>query len=266
MRPSTQRLVPWPIRCLAAIAIAVLAVTAAPALSASLPRVAWSSGAFAVKPPVIYMSGDSSLVIGGAGFYDNPGVSLGLGRIRWTTYNRSRAVGWGLEEWNDCNPSCGGGTVHPYPVKLVATRVRANRYTRMSMSYSVDGVPINGTYAAYTGPLPQLRAPWQLLHGTPTQYPGFCNDGSGSWGAAAYYWGNDVVNLTCPQVFSFIQTYESHFWPYYFLPGSSRADVAGFRCRVFGFVPGTNPPLFTHGTGQLSCTTGRRGFDFYYSD
>ena len=47
--------------------------------------------------------------------------------IRWTGWNRGRAVGHGTSHDNDCKPSCGEGTYTKRPATLIADRRKSVR-------------------------------------------------------------------------------------------------------------------------------------------
>ncbi len=217
-------------------------------------------GSYAVRPPQIFMTGDTTEVIGGAGFRAEP---LRYGRIRWSSYTRSSAVGWGDVEFADCMPSCGGGGHYAYPVKIVASRPSAGRFARMSLTFSVDGVRLGGTYALHPS---ATNPPWRPLRTVGPSYPTYCGTDRPDWGATAFFWNVSTIRVTCSQVISFTYAHELALSSFYFKPGSYHATFGAWKCTVFGFVAGQNPPLFTHGTGQILCTTGSRGFEESYSD
>lgn len=89
-----------------------------------------------VRPAVIVYTGD------GSGFLAGPGrVSRrNFGRLRWTSWTRSRASGSGANWINDCTPDCAQGHFHGYPVTLFASRPRTiaghDLFTRLRVTYT----------------------------------------------------------------------------------------------------------------------------------
>lgn len=52
------------------------------------------------------------------------GGSFNNYKLRWSKWTNSAAMGRGINRYNDCEPSCAGGTVGEYAVTLNLSRVR----------------------------------------------------------------------------------------------------------------------------------------------
>ena len=86
----------------------------------------WSRS-FKVRPKRIVNTGDGSSFIG---------YLLGRGgSIRWSKWTTSRAIGVGTYWINDGEPDMATGKLHPHRARLVASRVRNGRYTRLVVRF-----------------------------------------------------------------------------------------------------------------------------------
>ncbi|MFY9783365.1 MAG: hypothetical protein WAK12_07515 [Acidimicrobiales bacterium] len=54
--------------------------------------------------------------------------------LAWQDWGDATAYGSGVVRWNDCTPSCAGGTWKSLPVTVWAWRIRDHLYTRLSSS------------------------------------------------------------------------------------------------------------------------------------
>jgi hypothetical protein len=107
----------------------ILAVTAV--AEARPPRLlAESPHRFAVRPAVIDYTGDATAFLGGrdAGTYD-------FGHLHWSYWTRYRAYATGVDWINNCDPSCADGYFYAHPARVLATRVRHGKFTRLKIRY-----------------------------------------------------------------------------------------------------------------------------------
>lgn len=86
----------------------------------------WSRD-FEVRPTRIVNTGDGSSFIGYRAGHG--------GAIRWAKWSSSRAVGIGTFWINDGEPCMATGTLYPHRARLVASRVRNGRYTRLVLRF-----------------------------------------------------------------------------------------------------------------------------------
>jgi len=108
------------------------AVAAAPATaSARLPRL-FTGGhpQFAVRPSAVGYTGDGTGFLGGIDATDND-----WGHLRWKLWTHWRAYAVGVDWLNDCDPSCAEGTFHAHRARVLATRVRHSKFTRLKIRY-----------------------------------------------------------------------------------------------------------------------------------
>lgn len=56
--------------------------------------------------------------------------------LKWSSWSARMALGTGIEQINDCEPSCAGGKFHSYPVSVRLDRVRSGQFARMQMTYT----------------------------------------------------------------------------------------------------------------------------------
>jgi hypothetical protein len=120
---------------------AVLAIAAgASAAVAATPKLPAFSGPPSktnptVKPGEIVYSGDGSQFF--AGKRTGPRK---IGKLHWTVWKGTEALGTGYQWINDCNPSCANGTFSSYPVTLKATKPKQESkyyiFTRLKVTYT----------------------------------------------------------------------------------------------------------------------------------
>lgn len=121
------------------LACAVTLLALLPASSAALPGLLTQTGhgsPFAVKPAQIVYTGDGSGVLGG---FSGTGRYPRFGRLSWSSWNRRQALGSGAVWLDNCEPSCAGGTFHPYAVNVHAFDPRAGHFTRLTLRYDYEG-------------------------------------------------------------------------------------------------------------------------------
>lgn len=82
-----------------------------------------------------------------------------LARLSWTRWEARTAVGSGVQELNDCTPTCVGGTFHAYPVKITLSGAvpwphpqGTYRFTTLAFRYTGARPP--GQPAQVTGDIP----------------------------------------------------------------------------------------------------------------
>jgi hypothetical protein len=121
------------------IATGALAVTAAPAGAAGLPKLADNVGSkqAAVRPGAILYTGDGSGFFAGNG---KPGKHPKVGKVTWTSWGAKTATGTGANWLNNCMPNCAKGTFQKFPVTLKASRPRTvlgkKVFTRLQVTYA----------------------------------------------------------------------------------------------------------------------------------
>jgi len=81
-----------------------------------------------VEPTEIQFSGDSGNIVG---------------NIKWTTWTDQGAVGSGTWGYNDCQPSCAGGTVTDYPATIELSAPSHGQFTALT---EVQSGPHGDTY------------------------------------------------------------------------------------------------------------------------
>jgi hypothetical protein len=93
------------------------------------------SRSFAVRPSLIWTSGDGSTGLGklpAASRYSSARRD-GRGWLHWSSWSNAQANGTGTLWTNDCTPSCGAGTYHLIYATLHAFRARHGRFTRFKV-------------------------------------------------------------------------------------------------------------------------------------
>lgn len=125
-----------------AVLIALTALT--PSLFAALPAAAAArlpsvltqgKPAFQVRPATISYTSDGTGVVGGLN-----GTSVRhLGRLRWTTYNRTQGLANGLMWLNDCMPFCARGHFSSTHVRVRVSSPKAGRFRRLTLTYNYRG-------------------------------------------------------------------------------------------------------------------------------
>ncbi len=127
-------------------AVLVVMAAAAPSAAGTLPRLLTEdfANSFSVAPPTIVVSGDGSALVAGQAAWigRDPNPNHGgsqFGRISWTAWTTSHATGVGVYWLNNCAPDCAQGTYFPHDVKIVASRVRNARFTRLVLSPTAAG-------------------------------------------------------------------------------------------------------------------------------
>lgn len=107
--------------------------------AAGLPRLLTQIGRgdqFLVRPAQIVYTGDGSGVLGG---FDGRGPYPRFGRLRWSLWNRQRALASGAVWLDDCTPNCAQGTFHPYAVTVRAFKPQSGHFTRLTLRYRYEG-------------------------------------------------------------------------------------------------------------------------------
>jgi hypothetical protein len=88
-----------------------------------------------VKPTEIVYSGDGSQFFAG-----NKEGSKKIGKLHWTTWNGTEALGTGYQWIDNCNPSCANGKFSRYPVTLKASAPKQESkyyiFTRLKVTYT----------------------------------------------------------------------------------------------------------------------------------
>jgi hypothetical protein len=90
-------------------------------------------GTFTVRPRLIGLSGDGSSFIAGAKQHgrqsaSNPGW---YGRIDWSSWTATEAVGSGANWLDNCKPACVNGTYYAHSARLRAYDPQNGRFTRV---------------------------------------------------------------------------------------------------------------------------------------
>lgn len=89
-----------------------------------------------VKPKTIVYTGDGSGFFAGA----TKVSKRNFGRLRWTKWTSSEALGSGANWIDNCTPYCYNGTITGYPVTLKLTRPRVigghDVFTRLRVTYT----------------------------------------------------------------------------------------------------------------------------------
>jgi hypothetical protein len=122
--------------------IAALAIAAgASAASAATPKLPAFSGPPSktnpvVKPSEIVYSGD------GSQFFAGPKGHKRAGKLHWTTWNGTEALGTGYQWIDNCSPSCANGKFSLYPVSLKATAPKQEKkyyiFTKLKVTYTTS--------------------------------------------------------------------------------------------------------------------------------
>jgi hypothetical protein len=135
-------------KLIGALAVAVALGTPAAAMAASIPLAADNQGAgghaLGYRPAQIVYSGDGTAFLAGQGT-----SARHPGRLRWTTWSTTRALGYGATWMDNCKPNCAAGTYFSYPsnVRLYRPRVLGGHlvFTRMTVTFPATRPP----YPAY---------------------------------------------------------------------------------------------------------------------
>jgi hypothetical protein len=109
------------------------------ATAASLPTLLGSNAGpktgFFVRPAEIVYTGDGTGILGG---FDRKAHGP-FGRLTWSSWSATRALGSGAVWLDDCNPSCAAGRFSPYAVKVQAFRPVGGHFTRLTFTYTYKG-------------------------------------------------------------------------------------------------------------------------------
>lgn len=142
----------------AALAVLALLVPAVPAQAAHLPALPTDLGGaqeLQVRPAIVSFTGDGTGYFGGFTGRGAIGHTQSatrfyaeLGRIHWSTWNATQAVGTGAVWLNDGIPNDAMGTFHPYAVSLRASDVSHGLFTHLSYRYTAQGMTSSGTLVA----------------------------------------------------------------------------------------------------------------------
>jgi hypothetical protein len=125
---------PRPVIASAVLAASLAAATPAGASTALPKALTEGTPQFAVRPAQIGFTGDGSGYVGG------PRTSSShFGRISWRSWTTRSAHGTGRVWINDCEPSCAGGTFHPYRVSVTLASPSAGRFRRLTLHYRHAG-------------------------------------------------------------------------------------------------------------------------------
>jgi hypothetical protein len=113
-----------------AISVAAAAPAGASA-HAGLPKLLARTGHhwLAVRPAVVNYSNDGSGAFGGA--QGRNGVT-DAGRLRWSSWTRTRAVGHGVDWIKSCRPDCAAGHWHRHAATLVASDPERGVFRRLT--------------------------------------------------------------------------------------------------------------------------------------
>jgi hypothetical protein len=116
------------------------------------------SGKFSVRPVMIGLSGDGSNFLAGARQHgrqtaSNPGWA---GKISWSSWTMTQAVGSGGDWQDNCKPDCAGGSYYVRPAKIRAYDPQNGRFTRLRTR-----IRYKGKWTTYT---------WKLVHSDGSWY------------------------------------------------------------------------------------------------
>ncbi|MFL5859864.1 MAG: hypothetical protein ACJ780_03670 [Solirubrobacteraceae bacterium] len=127
--------------------VAALALASA-ASAATLPGVVADGGTpqrgktVLVRPAQIVYTGDGSGFLAGTG---TSGRRPKFGRLKWTEWTGTAALGSGADWLNNCEPFCAAGSFsqHPVDIKLYRPRrmVGLEVFTRMTIHYTAKANP-----------------------------------------------------------------------------------------------------------------------------
>lgn len=121
------------------LAVAFVVLLPASGGAAGLPGVLTGTGSkspFAVRPPVIDFTGDSTGDLGG---FDGNGQYPNYGHLNWSTWTQTEALGSGAVWLDDCTPSCANGRFLPYAVTVRASAPESDHFTRLTLRYLYHG-------------------------------------------------------------------------------------------------------------------------------
>jgi hypothetical protein len=142
----------------AVISAIVAGAAAAPAgAHAGPPKLLSRTGRhwLAVRPAVVNYSNDGSGAFGGSGGRNG---TTDPGRLRWSSWTRTRAVGHGVDWVKSCTPDCAAGHWHRHRATLTATDARNGVFRRLT-DRERDGrraITIRWTIA-------RLQGTWQFV-------------------------------------------------------------------------------------------------------
>lgn len=140
----------------AVLALLVAAVPTQAGASPTLPTDLGGAQELQVRPAIISFTGDGTGYFGG--FTGRRAIGhtrsatrfyAELGRIHWSIWNATEAVGTGAVWLNDGIPNDGMGTFHPYAVSLRASDVAHGLFTRLTYRWTAQGTTSSGTLVAH---------------------------------------------------------------------------------------------------------------------
>lgn len=73
-----------------------------------------------------------------------------LEHLKWSVWSATSALATGVEEINDCEPSCADGKFHSYPVTVRLDNVRSGQFGRLRVIYSRRRPPRAGKIATFS--------------------------------------------------------------------------------------------------------------------
>lgn len=261
--------------CASVVVINAMAVIGAPSATAAPPELlSGDFGSFAVKPPVIELSGDGTATAGGPGwrapdaYVGRPGTSgrpTSYGSIQWSVYNEAHAVGLGTIWLDNGMPDDASGTFYRYSAHVEAQGLQGAHYTSLTVRFAADGVRVIDRYAlCKEGTLfvwggcagGSASIPIEYCQGPPVFVSGYVVE--------------SAVGLSCSAAQSIVHHYRVLPTSSLFRRGHHVEHVDGFRCVSSNYEPKSQspdlPPFITKGSGYAQCTTGKRGFFFSYAE
>jgi hypothetical protein len=72
-----------------------------------------------------------------------------LEHLKWTVWSTTVALATGIQEINDCEPSCAAGKFHSYPVTVKLDRVISGQFARLRITYTARRPPGIRTIVTY---------------------------------------------------------------------------------------------------------------------
>lgn len=123
-----------------------------------LPTQLTGRQALEVRPAVVSVTGDGTAFLGG--FTGRSSVRMPsreklawAGRLRWSSWTRARARATGAIWLNNGTPNDAQGTFHPSTVTLQVSRPSRNVFTRLTYTYTYQGMTqVTRLKAAYSPP------------------------------------------------------------------------------------------------------------------
>lgn len=126
-------------RCLA-IPAAIAALLVLPPAAVARPSTLWTGfkvrHSFAVRPPAISYTGDSTGFLGG---FDGTGIFPNYGSLTWNSWTHHSASATGAVWLNNCTPSCGEGSFSAVAVTVTAFKAKKSHFRRMTLQYTYQG-------------------------------------------------------------------------------------------------------------------------------